>query len=58
VDRIHCWRDRIQIDLTSTKKGLELLKILDKKVDAAEAAGVDQVNKEEMTLFRNALGKL
>jgi ribosomal 50S subunit-associated protein YjgA (DUF615 family) len=47
-----------QLDLTSIRKDLDLLKILDKKGDAAEAARVHEVNKGNMTLFRNGLGKL
>jgi ribosomal 50S subunit-associated protein YjgA (DUF615 family) len=34
-----------QLDLTSIRKDLDLLKILDKKGDAAEAARVHEVNK-------------
>jgi MarR family 2-MHQ and catechol resistance regulon transcriptional repressor len=58
VERIQCSSDRRQIDLTITEKGQELLKILDEKVDAVEAALTEQLAKEEMTSLIIGLNKI
>jgi MarR family 2-MHQ and catechol resistance regulon transcriptional repressor len=58
VNRIQCSADRRQIDLTITKKGQELLKILDEKVDAVEAALTEHLAKEEMISLIIGLNKI
>jgi MarR family 2-MHQ and catechol resistance regulon transcriptional repressor len=58
VNRIQCSTDRRQIDLTITKKGQQLLKILDEKVDAVEAALTEHLAKEEMTSLIIGLNKI
>lgn len=58
VDRIQCPNDRRQIELTITKKGLDVLAILDDKVDTAEARITKELNIDSMTSLINELEKI
>ncbi|WP_405371188.1 MarR family winged helix-turn-helix transcriptional regulator [Nonlabens sp. Asnod2-A12] len=58
VDRIQCPNDRRQIELTITKKGLDVLAILDDKVNNAEAEITKGLNEESMTSLINELEKI
>ncbi|WP_405376856.1 MarR family winged helix-turn-helix transcriptional regulator [Nonlabens sp. Asnod3-A02] len=58
VDRIQCPNDRRQIELTITKKGLDVLAILDNKVNNAEAEITKGLNEESMTSLINELEKI
>lgn len=58
VDRIQCPNDRRQIELTITKKGLDVLAILDDKVDTAEAQITKELNIDSMTSLINELEKI
>lgn len=58
VDRVQCPTDRRQIELTITKSGLELLKILDHKVDEIEKELTKKLNVQLMKTLINALEKI
>jgi MarR family 2-MHQ and catechol resistance regulon transcriptional repressor len=46
VDRVQCPTDRRQIELTITKSGLDVLTILDQKVDAVETQLTAQLDEQ------------
>ncbi|MEO9954966.1 MarR family transcriptional regulator [Nonlabens sp.] len=58
VDRKQCPNDRRQIELTITKKGLDVLAILDDKVNTAEAEITKDLNEDSMTALINELEKI
>ncbi|WP_213522118.1 MarR family transcriptional regulator [Nonlabens sp.] len=51
VDRVQCPKDRRQIELTITADGLNLLIVLDQKVDAAESELTSQLDEQSLLIL-------
>jgi len=58
VNRKQCPTDRRQIELTITKKGLELLKTLDSKVEEKEKEIVQNLEKSEIEQLIKLMEKI
>jgi DNA-binding MarR family transcriptional regulator len=58
VDRVQCPTDRRQIELTITKNGMEVLTILDQKVDAAETQLTAQLDEQAIINLIEKLEKI
>jgi DNA-binding MarR family transcriptional regulator len=58
VERVQCPGDRRKIELTITDDGLDLLKKLDSRVDECEMQIVKDLNKHEMQMVIEILGKI
>lgn len=58
VDRVQCPTDRRQIELTITKSGLDILTILDQKVDAVETQLTEQLDDQAIINLIKKLEKI
>ncbi len=58
VNRKQCPTDRRQIELSITSQGLDLLKVLDKKVDEAETILTNNLSDEELNSLIIGLNKI
>ena len=58
VERNTCKENRRKIEVVITKKGLDLLSIIDPKLDKLEKTSIGKLSDEEATLLNNLLEKL